>query len=204
MKAKRGRSFDRVTRSKDKKFPSISAPPSLEAFRGHCGALPFLIKRNGEWLYKGSLITRKSMVCLFASTLKRDVEGQYILQTPSERGTIEVEDVPFIVVGLSWKGAGKNQVISFFTNVDECVTLGREHPVRLAHTVLAAEPVPYLHLRDGEGAFPIEARMNRSTYYELVALAEQGVVNGRTVLGIWSDGIFFSLGDSPELCHDLD
>ena len=182
---------------KDKTVSNVPDLPSLESFHGHCGALPFLVKRNGDWLYKGSLITRKSMVCLFASALKRDAQGRYILQTPAERGDIEVEDVPFIAVGLSWKGLAKNQIISFFTNVDECITLGREHAIRLTHNVLTAEPVPYVHLRDGEGTFPIEARLNRSTYYELVALAQPGLVKGRKVMGVWSDGMFFSLGDVP-------
>ena len=196
----RVRSFGRVTRGKDKDKNVSHVPDRLssEGFQGHCGVLPFLIKRNGDWLYKGSLITRKSMVCLFASALKRDAQGRYVLQTPTERGDIEVEDVPFIIVGLSWKGLGKNQVISFFTNVDECVTLGREHPMRLTHNVLNAEPVPYLHLRDGEGEYAVEGRVNRSTYYELVALAEPGVVNGRKVMGVWSDGVFFSLGEFSE------
>jgi hypothetical protein len=52
-------------------------------------------------------------------------------------------------------------------------------------------------VRDGNGAFPIEARINRATYYELVALAEPGMVHGKRVLGVWSDGVFFSLGDLP-------
>lgn len=185
-------------KDKDKNVSNVPDSLSLERLERHCGALPFLIKRNGDWLYKGSLITRKSMVCLFASALKRDAQGGYILQTPVECGDIEVEDVPFIVVGLSWKGVGKKQIISFFTNVDECITLGKEHPIRLTHNILTAEPVPYLHLRDGEGAYPIEGRLNRSTYYELVALAEPGLVNGRRVMGVWSDGVFFSLGDMPD------
>jgi len=162
-----------------------------------CGALPFIIKRDGTWLYRGSPITRKPMVCLFSTVLKREEDGRYLLETPAERGTIDVEDVPFVAVELEWSGHGRNQILSFRTNVDQCITAGPEHPIRVRHDLLNCEPSPYLHVRDGKGMFPIEARINRATYYELVALAEPGLVQGRKVLGVWSEGMFFSLGDLP-------
>jgi hypothetical protein len=176
--------------------PSIA---KAEATRkvADCGDLPFLIKRDGTWLYRGSPITRKPMICLFSTVLKREEDGGYLLETPAERGRIEVEDVPFIAVELDWSGHGNRQVLSFRTNVDQCVTAGPEHPIRIRHDLLNCEPTPYLHIRDGKGQFPIEARINRATYYELVALAEPGMVRGRKVLGVWSDGAFFSLGDLP-------
>lgn len=180
------------------------AAPQARGKQAHCGDLPFLIKRNGDWLYKGSLITRKPMVCLFASTLKRDAVGGYVLETPVERGRIEVEDVPFIVVDMNWQGSFRNQTISFVTNVGDTIVAGRAHPLRVVHDGVAAEPKPYLHVRDGEGRFAVEARLNRPTYYELVALAEPGLVDGRRVMGVWSDGIFFSLGELPAAdCDDL-
>jgi hypothetical protein len=159
-----------------------------------CGHLPFLIKRDGTWLYRGSPITRKPMVCLFATVLKREADGSYMLETPAERGIIDVEDVPFIAVEPTWSGEGSRQTLSFRTNTDQCITAGPEHPIRISHDLLTCEPTPYLHVRDGKGSHPIEARINRATYYELVALAEPGMLHGRKVLGVWSDGVFFSLG----------
>ncbi len=167
-----------------------------------CGDLPFLIKRDGSWLYKGSPISRKAMMCLFSTVLTRDEDGKYLLETPAERGRIEVEDVPFLAVELDWSGSGKDQVLCFRTNVDECITAGPEHPIRIAHDLLSCEPTPYLRIRDGKGRFPIEARINRATYYELVALAEPGIVHGRKVLGVWSEGVFFPLGEMPNCCKD--
>ena len=168
-----------------------------------CGDLPFLIKRDGTWLYKGSPIARKPMVCLFSTVLTRDDSGKYVLETPVERGRIEVEDAPFLAVEMEWTGSGREQVLCFRTNVDQCVTAGPEHPIRISHDLLSCEPTPYLHIRDGKGRFPIEARINRATYYELVALAEPGVVHGRKMLGVWSGGVFFPLGDMPN-CRDAD
>ncbi len=169
-------------------------PPRQQVEHGH---LPFVIKRDGTWLYKGSPITRKPMVCLFATVLKREEDGAYLLETPAERGIIDVEDAPFVAVELDWTGHGRQQILSFRINTDQVIAAGPEHQIRISHDLLTCEPTPYLHVRDGKGKHPIEARINRATYYELVALAEPGMQQGRKVLGVWSDGVFFSLGDLP-------
>jgi uncharacterized protein len=165
--------------------------------RVECGELPFVIKRDGTWLYRGSPIARKELVCLFSGVLKREADGSFWLETPAERGKIEVEDAPFVAVELDWTCDGRDQVLSFRTNIDQIVTAGRDHPIRVAHDLLTCEPTPYLHIRDGAGAAPVEARIGRAVYYELVALAVPGMVRGRRVLGVWSRGTFFSLGDLP-------
>jgi hypothetical protein len=162
-----------------------------------CGDLPFLIRRDGTWLYRGSPINRKELVCLFASVLKREADGSYWLETPAERGRIEVEDVPFIAVELDWAGDGRQQTLSFRTNVDKVVTAGPDHPIRVAHDLLTCEPTPYILVRPGEGEPGIEARINRAVYYELVALAVPEWVGCRRMLGVWSSGKFFPLGEVP-------
>ena len=162
-----------------------------------CGDLPFLIRRDGTWLYRGSPINRKELVCLFAGVLRREADGSFWLQTPAERGRIEVEDAPFVAVELDWSGDGRHQVLSFRTNVDQVVTAGPEHPIRVAHDILTCEPTPYLTVRAGAGAHAIEARINRAVYYELVALAVPEWVGCRRMLGVWSRGKFFALGELP-------
>jgi hypothetical protein len=162
-----------------------------------CGDLPFLIRRDGTWMYRGSAISRKELVCLFASVLKRDEDGGFWLETPAERGKIEVEDAPFVAVELDWAGEGRRQVLSFRTNVDQVITAGAEHPIRISHDLLTCEPTPYLNVRPGAGRLAIEARIARAVYYELVALGETRWVNGRRMLGVWSCGAFFPLGELP-------
>lgn len=157
-----------------------------------CGDLPFLIRRDGTWLYRGSPIARKELVCLFSSVLKREPDGSYWLETPAERGRIDVEDVPFVAVELDWSGDGRHQALSFRTNVDQVVTAGPEHPIRVAHDILTCEPTPYIVVRPG-----IEARINRAVYYELVALGVPEWVGCRRMLGVWSCGKFFTLGELP-------
>jgi uncharacterized protein len=169
----------------------IRRPPA------ECGDLPFLIRRDGTWLYRGSPINRKELVCLFASVLKREADGSFYLETPAERGRIEVEDAPFVAVELDWAGDGRQQTLSFRTNVDKVVTAGPDHPIRIAHDVLTCEPTPYILVRAGAGDHGIEARINRAVYYELVALAVPEWVGCRRMLGVWSRGKFFPLGELP-------
>lgn len=165
--------------------------------RRECGDLPFVIKRDGTWLYRGSPVARKEMVCLFSSVLRRDAVGDFWLETPAERGRIAVEDAPWLAVELDWSGTGSNQVLSFRTNVDEVVTAGAEHPIRVAHDNLTCEPTPYIAVRAGAGTFPLEARISRAVYYELVALAVPETVCGVRKLGVWSCRRFFPLGNLP-------
>lgn len=162
-----------------------------------CGRLPFLIKRDGTWTYRGSTIARKELVCLFAGVLKREEDGSFWLETPAERGSIEVEDAPFVAVELDWSGDGRQQVLSFRTNVDQVITAGPEHPIRISHDILTCEPTPYVLVRPGAGPFPIEARISRPVYYELVALGVPEWVGCRRMLGVWSNSRFFPLGEMP-------
>jgi hypothetical protein len=160
-----------------------------------CGDLPFVIRRDGSWLYCGSAINRKELVCLFASVLKREADGAFWLETPAERGRIVVEDAPFLAVELDWSGMGHTQELTFRTNVDQLITAGPDHPIRMSYDIVTCEPIPYLAVRPGAGRLPVEARIGRAVYYELVALAEPGLVHGQEVLGVWSQGVFFPLGD---------
>jgi len=175
--------------------PVMPRPPRVPV---ECGDLPFLIRRDGTWLYRGSPIERKELVCLFASVLRRDADGEWWLQTPAERGRIEVEDAPFVAVELDWTGDGRRQQLSFRTNTDQVVTAGPEHPLRMSHDLLTCEPTPYILLRKGDGTHGIEARVNRAVYYELVALAVPEYVGPNLMLGVWSSGLFFPLGFMPD------
>lgn len=163
-----------------------------------CGDLPFTIRRDGTWMYQGSPIGRKELVCLFASVLKREADGTFILETPAERGRIVVEDAPFLAVELDWTGDGHAQTLSFRTNVDQIVTAGPDNPIRVVHDPRTAEPTPYILVRPGRGQLGVEARINRAVYYELVALAEPEWIGDRQMLGVWSSGSFFALGDLPD------
>ncbi len=187
-----------ATRPAEVMLPGLALPaPKAARVQVDCGDMPFVIRRDGVWLYRGTSIGRKELVCLFSSVLRRDADGHFWLRTPVERGRIVVEDAPFIAVELDWTGDGASQVLSFRTNIDQVVTAGPDHPIRVAYEPDGEEPIPYIVVRQGDGEHPIEARINRATYYELVALAVPRNVDGHDMLGVWSCGTFFPLGDLP-------
>ncbi len=158
-----------------------------------CGDIDMRIGRDGTWYYHGSPIGRKRLVKLFASVLKREANGQYVLETPVEKARIQVDDVPFVAVELTATGTGKELVLTLRTNLDEFVTVGADNPIRVAADPKTGHPVPYVYIRDG-----LEARISRPVYYELVEL---GMERGRGkdhLYGVWSGGEFFSLGELTE------
>jgi hypothetical protein len=146
------------------------------------------IARDGTWFYRGSPIGRLPLVKLFASVLRREPDGSYWLVTPVERGRIEVEDVPFLAVGLTTEGDGRDQKLIFRSNLDEFVTAGPDNPLRV-ETAASGEPAPYIRVRGG-----LEARLTRPVFYQLVELGREERVRETLQFGVWSCGMFFELG----------
>lgn len=153
-----------------------------------CGDFQIRITRDGTWHYQGSPIGRAALVRLFASVLKRDEKGDYWLETPAERGRIQVDDAPFVAVEVTAEGRGRAQHLHFRTNIDQRVTADRSHPIHWRVPPEGGEPRPYLLLRDG-----IEALIARPVYYTLAELAEEQPIGGVPRLGVWSGGAFFPL-----------
>ena len=157
--------------------------------RAQCGEFDIRIGRDGTWFYHGSPIGRKPLVRLFASVLQREADGTYWLVTPAERGRIVVDDVPFTAVEMRVAGVGRDQALTFRTNVDDEVTAEAAHPIRVVDDPDTGEPHPYILVRDR-----LEARIVRSVYYDLVALGEPHHVGGQDFYGVWSKRAFFPLG----------
>jgi hypothetical protein len=158
------------------------------------GQFDIRIARDGSWHYRNSPINRKELCCLFASVLKREADGSFVLETPVERGRIAVEDAPFVAVEMFWRTCEGRQCLTFRTNLDEMVTADADHPIRVAICPRTREPRPYVAVRPG-----LEARISRAVFYELVALAEPERVEGREVLGVWSEGVFFPIDETPPI-----
>ncbi|MGH1482477.1 MAG: DUF1285 domain-containing protein [Geminicoccales bacterium] len=151
------------------------------------------IDREGIWHHEGRPIARMPLVKLFASVLQRQSDETYWLVTPVERGRIEVEDVPFVIVELKTEGSGQSQMINVRSNLDEWVTIGPDHPLLLRRppdALLTASPIPYVEIRTR-----LEGRLLRPVYYELADLCEPYQREGVTRYGVWSDGQFFTLDE---------
>ena len=154
-----------------------------------CGDFGLSIRRDGTWFYRGSPIGRKPLVKLFASVLRRDDTGAYWLVTPAEKGRIDVEDVPFVAVEADIIGSGREQRVTLRTNLDEIVTVGPLHPLRVSEDPATGAPAPYVLVRER-----LEARLARPIFYELDEPGGELTEGGARVLGIWSSGQFFRLG----------
>ena len=149
------------------------------------------IAANGVWYYQGTPINRIALVKLFAKVLHKDDSGQYWLITPVERGLIEVDDTPFLAVELN-KKTGYNfehDVLRFRTNLDEEFDCGPKNPLRVEIDPVTHEPRPYVLVRDG-----LEARLTTSVFYQLVEMSGEYTIDGKKVLGVWSEATFFPLG----------
>lgn len=159
-------------------------PPPVEKWNPtFCGEAGFEILRDGTWKHEGTRITRENLVRLFASILRKDLDGQTYLVTPVEKIRVVVEDAPFVAVRVDRHGLGVNQTLIFTTNVGDVIKAGPDHPIRVM--IEGETPRPYVHVRGR-----LEARILRAPFYELVDWAER---RGET-LGIWSGGVWFELG----------
>lgn len=150
-----------------------------------CGEIDIRIDRTGQWFHEGSPIGRKELVKLFATVLKKDDNGDYWLQTPVEKGRIQVEDAPFIATLMTVEGSGEDQILHFETNVGDTLIAGADNPIRVEIAPETLEPSPYVTVRAN-----LEAKIARAVFYDLVEL---GVENSDT-FGVWSNGEFFPIG----------
>ncbi|HEY4470059.1 MAG TPA: DUF1285 domain-containing protein [Stellaceae bacterium] len=174
---------------------SPAGPPGPRRPPAELGDLDMRIARDGTWYYRGSPINRIPLVKLFASVLHRESDGSYWLVTTAERGRVMVEDVPFLAVAVEVQGTGRAQQLIFRTNLDEIVTAGPDHPLRI-ETAADGTPAPYILVRPGFEVRPgLEARLARPVFYELVELGHEERIGDEEQFGVWSGGMFFRLGE---------
>lgn len=160
------------------------------------GTMDLRITRDGIWHHEGRPIQREALVRLFASVLRYDSDGYYYLVTPVEKWRIQVDDAPFLAIRLDAAGIGHEQRLLFTTNLGDQVNAGPTHPLRVEYRSPGGEPSPYIHVRGR-----LRALLTRAVFLELVELGEERPApNGGRDYGVWSEGIFFSLGRLDDEC----
>ncbi|MEM8852274.1 MAG: DUF1285 domain-containing protein [Pseudomonadota bacterium] len=164
-----------------------------------CGPIPMEIQADGSWHYNGSKIDRERLVRLFASILRREGDGSYVLVTPVEKVTIAVADVPFLAVEIAVEGEGETRVITARTNVGDVIAIGPDHPLRFETEVGTEGLKPYVRVRGG-----LDARLTRAAAMELVDLARVETVDGVERFGIWSAGAHFVFDPLKDFAADND
>ncbi|NQV99123.1 MAG: DUF1285 domain-containing protein [Rhodospirillales bacterium] len=159
-----------------------------------CGDIDMRIDAQGLWHYLGSPIGRMELVKLFATVLRRDEAGDHWLITPAEMCRIRVDDAAFMAIELTTSGHGRDQEISFRTNIDQVFTLSDQHPLRIEIHPQTQEPAPYLALDHG-----LEAKLARPVFYEMVDLGVAEMVEQAHIYGVWSKGHFFPIGNMEDI-----
>ncbi|MGV6873322.1 DUF1285 domain-containing protein [Pseudochelatococcus sp. B33] len=154
-----------------------------------CGDIDMRIAADGVWLYQGSPIGRPALVRLFASILRREGE-RYVLVTPVEKVGIKVDDVPFLAVEMTHDPVSDK--LYFRTNLDDAVEAGENAPLRFEIDA-AGGFRPYVKVRGD-----LWARLTRALVPDLLALAREREIDGRSVIGIASGTAFFPIADSAD------
>ncbi|EMP55435.1 hypothetical protein MSNKSG1_06178 [Marinobacter santoriniensis NKSG1] len=153
------------------------------------GDMDMVIRRNGQWIFKGEPLTREAIVRLFSTILRREDDGEFYLVTPVEKWRIKVEDAPLLAHTLTVRGSGEDQIVSVTTNVGETLDIGEEHPLDVSEYPGTGEPRPVVLVRHG-----VEARLLTSAFYDLAAHLTERTVEGETVYGVVSGGKFWKVG----------
>ena len=175
------------------RLPSDKTPPVHLWHPDRYIELDIRIGRDGSWYYLGSRIDREAMVKLFSTVLRQDPDERYYLVTPVEKIAITVDAAPFVAVEMTVHGAGRDQVLTFRTNVDDELMAGPEHPIRIESDAKSGEPSPYVHVRAR-----LEALISRPVYYQMADLAVIEASADGPNYGVWSAGEFFALGEAEQ------
>ena len=149
-----------------------------------CADIGLRITRDGAWWHQGAPIARPALVKLFASVLRCDADGHFLV-TPVEKVPIAVEDAPFLAVSMQ----EQDDYLVFRTNLDDEVRADADHPLRFKAGE-AGGTKPYIRLRAD-----LWALLTRSLAYDLMQRAEVREVNGREIMGVSSGGHFFVMED---------
>ena len=175
----------------------LSSVSTLQADRlpldAVCGEIDIRIDATGLWHYHGSPIGRKELVRLFSTVLQRDEKGDFWLITPVEKGRIQVEDAPFMAIIMTVTGKGDDQSLLFETNVGDTFAAGPDHPIHVEINPKTDEPSPYVRVRGSDNA-PLDAKISRAVFYDVVELAVERDTDDGPVLGVWSGGCFYIIG----------
>jgi hypothetical protein len=153
------------------------------------GDIDILILRDGTWLHEGRPIERASLVCLFASILRREDDGNYYLVTPVEKWRLQVECLPLLIVDFSLEEAGTaQQHLQVHTNTGRKFDVGEAHPLFIPaddSVEIPIEGIPAVALDNG-----LAALFSRAAWYRLVELGEETEQG----FGLLSKGCFYILG----------
>jgi hypothetical protein len=128
--------------------------------------IDIVIDQQGRWFHEGGHFDRQDLARMFASILRREGED-YFLVTPSEKLKITVKDVPFSIVLMKNETIDNQQKLTFITSLGDEVVASNKNKLEFRVNE-AGDYIPYIEVRNR-----LLGKLNQSTYYELMSLAEQ-------------------------------
>ncbi|MBU2875100.1 DUF1285 domain-containing protein [Marinobacter salexigens] len=168
---------------------NASQPPIDKWHPELSGDMDLRISRDGQWIHKGEPLGREAIVKLFSTILRREDDGHYYLVTPVEKWRIQVEDTPLLAHSLTVEGSGEQQIIKLTTNVGETIEVGDGHALEVGSYEGSGQPRPIVRVRNG-----LVARLVTAAYYDLVDHVVEQIMDGTAVLGVFSHGNFYEIG----------
>ena len=166
--------------------------------------MDLVIKANGEWWHEGALVSRESLVNLFATVLWTEQNNgvtEYFLKTPAQKLRIQVEDVPLLINDVGIVSENSISWLEFTTTTGDVVRLDESHPITLrayqsqTSANEQAQVRPYMPVRDG-----LSALIGRNTFYHLTEIGDLSEQNGVATLTLSSGGqdYHLTMPDMPD------
>lgn len=118
-----------------------------------------LIDKEGVWYFRGAEMKRKDIVQHLYQYLKKDHDGNYLIEIEDDRCKVRVEDTPYIIGSIE---------IGFFENTNQpCIVAslndGSSERLNLGAPLrIGKDNVLYSMVKKGEH----EARFSRAAYYQ--------------------------------------
>lgn len=144
---------------------------------------PIRIDRNGVWYFQDVEMTRFEIVRYFYDHLQRDANGQYRIEIADDQCLVQVDDVPYVVQGISEQSPDANGRQGMVISLSD----GTREELNPGTLRIGEGNVPYCRIKQGKH----EARFTRQAYYQLAKYIEHDAKNDRYFMNL--DGSLYDL-----------
>jgi len=83
-----------------------------ELIASGAGIDEILIDKEGVWHHNGERFTNEKIISFFSRSVNVTADGEYVIHYGEYTYPIKVEDVPFFVTGVTFKGFGNFESVS--------------------------------------------------------------------------------------------
>lgn len=83
-----------------------------ELIASGAGIDEILIDKEGVWYHNGEKFTNEKIISFFSRSVNVTADGEYVIHYGDHTYPIKVEDVPFFVTGVTFKGFGNFESVS--------------------------------------------------------------------------------------------